>query len=87
MPVMCTWLPPEPTPLAPHRLGVWLLWPRDPGALITLNSAIGGSGGGQGIGGGLYVAAGTVTLSNKTKVVGIFASTSNDNIFGLYTSS
>jgi hypothetical protein len=55
------------------------------GALITLNSAIGGSGGGKGIGGGLYVAAGTLTLSPSTKVVANFASTSNNNIFGPYT--
>ncbi len=54
------------------------------GVLITLNSALGG-GGGQGIGGGLYIAAGTVTLSNKTKVVANYASTSNDNIHGPYT--
>ena len=53
--------------------------------LITLNSALGGSGGGQGVGGGLYISAGTVTLSNKTKVVGNFATTSNDNIYGPYT--
>ncbi|MGP0065667.1 MAG: beta strand repeat-containing protein [Isosphaeraceae bacterium] len=57
------------------------------GALIALNAAIGGSGGGQGVGGGLYIAAGTVTLSNKTKVVGNFATTSSDNIYGPYTIS
>jgi hypothetical protein len=57
------------------------------GVLITLNSAIGGSGGGQGTGGGLYIAAGTVTLSKTTKVVGNFASTSSDNIYGPYTTS
>ena len=51
------------------------------GVLITLNSAIGGSGGGKGVGGGLYIAAGTVTLSPSTKVVGNYATTSNDNIF------
>jgi fibronectin-binding autotransporter adhesin len=49
--------------------------------LITLNSAIGGSGGGKGVGGGLYIAAGTVTLSPSTKVVGNYATTSNDNIY------
>ncbi len=35
--------------------------------LITLNAAVGGKGGGQGTGGGLYISAGTVTLSNNTK--------------------
>jgi len=54
--------------------------------LITLNFALGGSGGGQGIGGGLYIdiSSGTVTLNGKTKVVGNFASTSNNNIYGTY---
>ncbi len=55
--------------------------------LIALNFALGGSGGGQGVGGGLYIAAGTVTLASKTKVVGNLASTSNDNIYGPYTTS
>jgi Chlamydia polymorphic membrane protein (Chlamydia_PMP) repeat len=52
--------------------------------LITLNVADGGSGG-QGIGGGLYIGAGTTTLTGKTNVVFNFASTSNDNIFGSYS--
>jgi hypothetical protein len=50
--------------------------------LITLNQADGGSGGGQGSGGGLYIASGTTTLSGKTKVIGNFASTSDNDIFG-----
>jgi fibronectin-binding autotransporter adhesin len=53
--------------------------------LVTLNQADGGSGGGQGIGGGLYIAAGTATLTGKTKVVLNFATTSNNNIFGTYS--
>ncbi len=52
------------------------------GVLIALNSAIGGSGGGQGVGGGLYVTMGTLTLTGSTKVLGNFATTSNDNIYG-----
>jgi hypothetical protein len=52
---------------------------------IALNAAIGGSGGGAGVGGGLYIGGGSVTLSNNTKVVGNFASTSNDNIYGPFT--
>jgi hypothetical protein len=50
--------------------------------LFTLNVAAGGSVGGQGTGGGLYIAAGTTTLAGKTKVVGNFATTSNNDIFG-----
>ena len=38
------------------------------GVLVTLNQADGGSGGGQGIGGGLYIYSGTTTLSETTKV-------------------
>ena len=54
--------------------------------MITLNFAFGGSGGGQGVGGGLYIdlSSGMVTLNDKTKVVGNFASTSNNNIYGTY---
>jgi hypothetical protein len=53
--------------------------------LITLNQADGGSGGGQGVGGGLYIASGTTTLLGKTKVVLNVASTSNNNIYGPYS--
>jgi hypothetical protein len=53
--------------------------------VIALNSAIGGSGGGQGVGGGLYISAGAVTLAPNTKVVGNYATTSNDNIYGTYS--
>ena len=52
--------------------------------LIALNAADGGSGG-QGIGGGLYIGAGMTTLTGRTEVVSNFASTSNDNIYGSYT--
>ena len=40
---------------------------------------------GQGIGGGLYIASGTVCLSKNTVVAGNIASTSNPDIFGLFT--
>jgi len=53
--------------------------------LVTLNLAIGGSDGGQGVGGGIYIAGGTTTLTGKTKVVGNQATTSNDNIYGPYS--
>jgi hypothetical protein len=54
--------------------------------LITLNDASGGSGGGEGIGGGLYIYAGfgMTTLTGKTKVIGNFASTSSNDIYGTY---
>ena len=38
-----------------------------------------------GVGGGLYIASGVVTLSNNTKVVANYATTSNNNIYGPYT--
>jgi hypothetical protein len=53
--------------------------------MIVSNTANGGSGGGQGIGGGLYINSGAVSLKGKTKVVGNHASTSNNDIFGNYT--
>jgi hypothetical protein len=53
--------------------------------LITLNVADGGSGGGQGVGGGLYIASGTTTLLGTTEVVFNVASTSDDNIYGTYS--
>ena len=43
---------------------------------------------GQGVGGGLYIdPAADVTLSTSTEVIFNFASTSDDNIFGVYTIS
>ena len=41
---------------------------------------------GQGIGGGLYLAAGSTTTLSQTVVAANFASTSNDDIYGTYTS-
>jgi hypothetical protein len=61
--------------------------------LIAFNAALGGSAGtggasGQGSGGGLYIDAGAgVTLDTSTEVIFDFASTSDDNIFGVYTTS
>ena len=61
--------------------------------LITFDAALGGASGtggasGQGSGGGLYIDTGAVvTLSKSTKVLFNFASTSDDNIFGVYTTS
>ncbi len=62
-------------------------------ALITLDAALGGASGtggagGQGIGGGLYIESGAgVTLSKSSKVILNVASTSDDNIFGVYTTT
>jgi hypothetical protein len=59
---------------------------------IYANSALGGSRGkgvsaGQGVGGGLYIDTGaSVTLSSPIEVFFNFASTSNGDIFGVYTS-
>ena len=61
--------------------------------LIMLNAALGGSAGtggasGQGLGGGLFIDAGAgVTLSKSTRVILNFASTSDHNIYGVYTTS
>lgn len=61
--------------------------------LISLNAALGGSSGtggasGQGSGGGIYLDAGAgVTLDPSAKVIFNFASTSDDDIFGVYTTS
>jgi hypothetical protein len=52
---------------------------------VAFNEAIGGSGGGQGVGGGLYVGGGSMTLLGTTEVVFNFASTSNSNIYGPYS--
>ena len=59
---------------------------------MTLNVAQGGGAGkggtgGQGIGGGLYLATGSTTTLTKTAVVLNRASTSNNNIYGTYTTS
>ena len=56
--------------------------------LITLNLAAGGlcgwsGSGGQGLGGGLYVAAGGSATLTSSLVIGNFASTKNDNIYGV----
>jgi hypothetical protein len=62
-------------------------------SLIVLNAALGGvtgTGGasGQGIGGSLYIGTtADVTLSTSSEVMFNFASTSDDNIFGTYTTS
>jgi hypothetical protein len=59
--------------------------------LITFDSALGGAAGtggasGDGSGGGLYIDPGAgVTLSKSSKVRFNFASTSDDDIFGVYT--
>jgi hypothetical protein len=55
------------------------------GALITLNAATGGTGGGSGYGGGLYIATGALTTLTNTKVVGNKASTAGNDIYGSYT--
>jgi hypothetical protein len=63
------------------------------GTWIAFNAALGGVAGkggasGEGLGGGLYIDTGAdVTLSKSTEVVFNFASTSDDNIFGIYTIS
>jgi hypothetical protein len=61
------------------------------GSTITHNRTIGGEGddggsAGQGIGGGLYIAAGgIVCLGTATVVKKNRASTSHDDIFGVFT--
>ena len=55
------------------------------GVLISLNAADGGSGGGSGYGGGLYIATGAITTLKNTQVVGNSASTAGNNIYGSYT--
>jgi hypothetical protein len=52
---------------------------------VEFNLAVGGSGGGQGVGGGLYVGGGSMTLLGTTKVVLNVATTSNNNIYGPYS--
>jgi hypothetical protein len=45
-----------------------------------------GGASGQGVGGGLYIDTGaTVTLSKSSVVIHYFASTSDDDIFGIFT--
>jgi hypothetical protein len=61
--------------------------------LIAFDAALGGLAGtggvsGLGVGGGFYIETGAgVTLSKSSKIVFNFASTSDDNIFGVYTTS
>ncbi len=59
------------------------------GTLVTANDALGGLGGSGGSdgngGGGLYVATGASVSLQKTKVRGNFASTSDNNIYGIVT--
>ena len=59
---------------------------------VLLNLALGGLAGaggsnGDGIGGGLYVTTGGVVTLHKSTVALNFASFSNDNIFGVYTTN
>jgi hypothetical protein len=62
-------------------------------SLITANAALGGFAGcggasGQGVGGGFYIDTGAVVeLSTSSEVIFNFASTSNKNIFGVFTTS
>jgi hypothetical protein len=49
--------------------------------LVALNSAVGGPGGGKGYGGGLYIAAGVISMLTDTEVVGNFASTAGNDIY------
>jgi hypothetical protein len=57
------------------------------GSTITHNQAEGGQGGssggtaGQGLGGGVYIAGGALTLDAATIIAHNDASTSNDDIF------
>ena len=56
-------------------------------SVVSGNAAPSGGGdGGQGIGGGLYIASGSATtLTGKTVVVLNFATTSNNDIYGTYS--
>ena len=55
--------------------------------LITANGALSGISG-QGVGGGLYIdSEAVVVLSTSSEVFFNFASTSDDNIFGVYTTT
>lgn len=53
--------------------------------LISLNAAIGGSGGGSGYGGGLYIGTGALTTLKGATVRGNHASTGGNDIYGPYT--
>ncbi len=58
--------------------------------VVTANLALGGlaaygGSGGQGIGGGLYIATGGSVTLKKSLVIGNWASTSNNDIFGTVT--
>ena len=77
--------------------GIWFGLPTSPApqnsidnSVITGNFALGGQAGaggsdGSGIGGGLYVATGASVNLKKSLVILNFASTSNDNIYGIVT--
>jgi hypothetical protein len=59
---------------------------------ITENQAVGGAAGkhgsaGQGIGGGIYIAASATAGEVDTIITGNFASTSNDDVFGVFKPS
>jgi hypothetical protein len=61
-------------------------------ASMTGNQALGGAAGnhgsaGQGIGGGLYVAAFATAGGMDTDITGNFASTDNDDVFGVFNTS
>jgi hypothetical protein len=56
---------------------------------ITGNQAVGGAAGkhgsdGQGIGGGIYIASLATAGGVDTDITGNFASTSNDDLFGVF---
>ena len=73
--------------------------PALPGAILSLTNtvvvanlaqggdAVEGGTDGQGIGGGLYLATGSASTLTATIVAANLASTSNDNIFGSFTSN
>jgi hypothetical protein len=52
------------------------------GCLVALNRAEGGVGG-EGVGGGLYLAPGGVATADLTAIFANFASTSDDDVFGI----
>jgi hypothetical protein len=56
------------------------------GVTVTDNAALGGAGAtpGQGVGGGIYIASGTVCIDPSSLITGNFASTSNNDIFGTF---
>ena len=54
---------------------------------ITHNLAVGGNHGGQGEGGGVYIAGGSTILTGTTNVAHNLATTADNNIFGTTGSS